>query len=84
MFPSLFPKKRKYESLAVKVTPLYINSFSSFHKLRITSHALKVSKYEVFSRLYFPVFSLNTGKCRPEKAPSVDTFHAVSVIVFFF
>ena len=33
----------------------------------------KVSKYEVFSGPYFPVFSRNTGKYRPY----LDTFHAV-------
>ena len=37
----------------------------------------KVSKYEVFSDPYFPVFGLNTGKYGPEKAPYLDTFHAV-------
>ena len=31
----------------------------------------KVSKYEVFSGPYFPVFG-------PEKTPYLDTFHAVS------
>ena len=36
----------------------------------------KVSKYEVFSGPYFPVFSPNTGKYGPEKPPYLDTFHA--------
>ena len=46
-----------------------------------------VSKYGVFSGLYFPAFGLNmeylsgfspnTGKCRPEKTPYLDNFHAV-------
>ena len=35
--PIFFPKKRKHESLAVKVTPLYIIWFSSFRKLRFPS-----------------------------------------------
>ena len=39
--------------------------------------AWKVSKYGVFSGPYFPVFSPNTGKYEPEKAPFLDTFHAV-------
>ena len=50
-----------------------------------------MSKYEVFSGLYFPVFGLNTeiygdlfspntGKYGPEKHPYLDTFHAV---IFF-
>ena len=38
----------------------------------------KVTKYSVFSGPYFPVFGLNAGKCRPEKTPYLDTFHAVS------
>ena len=35
-------------------------------------------KYGVFSGPYFPVFSRNTGKYRPEKTPYLDTFHAVT------
>ena len=41
--------------------------------------AWKVPKYEVFSGLYFPVFSPNTGKYGPEKYPYLDTFHAVYI-----
>ena len=47
-----------------------------------------MSKYGVFSGLYFPtfglhtpylsVFSPNTGKNGPEKTPYLDTFHAVN------
>ena len=40
-------------------------------------HCVKVSKYEVFSGPYFPVFSPNTGKSGPEKTPYADTFLAV-------
>ena len=32
---------------------------------------------EFFSGPCFPVFSLNTGKYGPEKAPYLDTIHAV-------
>ena len=52
--------------------------------------ARKVSKYEVISGTYFPVFGLNTeryfvslrfspnaGKYRPEITPYLDIFHAV-------
>ena len=39
-----------------------------------------MSKYGVFSGPYFPVYSPNTGKYRPEKTPHLDTFHAVHVI----
>ena len=41
------------------------------------SIAWKVSKYQVFSGPYFPVFGLNTEKYAPEKFPYLDTFHAV-------
>ena len=41
--------------------------------------ALKVPKYEVTSGPYFPVFSLNIGKYRPEITPYLDTFHAVDL-----
>ena len=36
-----------------------------------------MSKYGVFSGLYFPAFELNTGKYGPEKTPYLDTVHAV-------
>ena len=39
-----------------------------------------MSRYGVFSGLYFPVFSPTTGKYGPEKASYLDTFHAVSII----
>ena len=38
-----------------------------------------MSKYEVFSGPYFPVFGLNTGEYGPEESPYLDTFHAVTV-----
>ena len=45
-----------------------------------------MSKYEVFSGPYFPVFGLNTeicgvntGKYGPEKTPYLDTFHTVII-----
>ena len=52
----------------------------------IGSTAWKVSKYGVFSCPYFSAFglntercrvSLNTGKYRPEKTLSLDTFYIV-------
>ena len=36
----------------------------------------KVSQYRVFSGSYFHVFSLNTGKYGPEKAPYLETLFA--------
>ena len=43
----------------------------------ITNTAWKVSKYGVFSGLYFSVFGLNVGKYRPKETPYLDTFHAM-------
>ena len=48
---------------------------SSFGLLIIT--AWKVSNYGVTSGPYFPVFSPNTGKYRPEITQYLDTFHVV-------
>ena len=42
-------------------------------------HCVKESKYVVFSRPYFPVFRLNTGKYGPERIPCLDTFHTLRV-----
>ena len=41
-----------------------------------------MSKYGDFSGPYFPVFGLNTGKYRPEKAPYLDAFHAAQPLTF--
>ena len=49
--------------------------FSNFLFFCLT--AWKVSRYEIFSGPYFPVFRTNTGKYGPEKTPYLDTFHAV-------
>ena len=43
-------------------------------------HCVKVSRYGVFSGLYFAVFSPDAGKYGPEKPPYFDTFHAVMYI----
>ena len=40
----------------------------------------KESKYGVFSGVYFPVFSPNTGKYGPKKTTYLDTFHAVKIL----
>ena len=37
-----------------------------------------MSKYGVFSGLYFPIFGLNTGKYGPEKTPYLGSFHAMN------
>ena len=49
----------------------------SFFNYAPMNTAGKNAKYGVFSGLYFPVFSPNTGKYGPEKTPYLDTFHAV-------
>ena len=46
-----------------------------------TDTASKVFKYGIFSGLYFPVFSPNTGKCGTEETQYLDTFHTVRVLV---
>ena len=42
----------------------------------------KCPKKGVFSGPYFPVFSPNAGKYRPEKTPSLDTFHTLGVLEY--
>ena len=37
-----------------------------------------MSKYQVISGPYFPVFGMNSGKYGPDIAPYLGTFHAVS------
>ena len=51
--------------------------YQKWKKIFITMTAWKVSKYGVISGPYFPVFSPNMGKCRPEITPYLDAFHAV-------
>ena len=45
--------------------------------------AWKVSKYEVISGPYVPVFGLNTGKDGPDITPYLHTFHAVYFCIFY-
>ena len=54
-----------------------VNISNLEHQILMCITAGKVSKYGVFSGLYFSVFSPNIGKYRPEKTPYLDTFHAV-------
>ena len=49
----------------------------------ITYTAWKVSKYEVISGPYFPVFSPYTGKYGPEITPNTDSFYAISFFSTF-
>ena len=44
---------------------------------RKSNTAWKVSKYGVFSRPDFLIFSPNTGKYGPEKPPHLDAFYPV-------
>ena len=66
--------ERKFESILSTTRFLYsvINAYT-----KIT--AWKVSKYRIFSGLYFPVLRLDTGKYRPEKTPYLNTFYAVKL-----
>ena len=41
-----------------------------------------MSKDDIFSVPYFPVFSPDTGKCLPEKTPYLDTFCVVKMTHF--
>ena len=43
--------------------------------------ARKMSKYGAFSGLYFTVFSPKSETQGPEKAPYLDTFHTVKVVI---
>ena len=40
-----------------------------------------MSKNGAFSGPYFPVFEMKTGKFGSEKAPYLDTFHAVDLLM---
>ena len=53
----------------------------TFHELWILIWIItrKGSKYGVFSGPYFPAFRLNTERYGPEKAPYLDTFHALII-----
>ena len=44
---------------------------------RRTLHCVRSVQIRNFSGPHFPVFSRKTGKYRSEKAPHLDTFHAV-------
>ena len=50
---------------------------SHFSLVLIPDTEWKVSKYEVISGPYFPVFSPNAGKYGPEMSPYLDTFNEV-------
>ena len=43
--------------------------FSDLDEIGLSDTAWKVSKYEIISGPYFPVFSQNTGKYEPEITP---------------
>ena len=57
--------------------PLTYCIFCLLGPLHIT-HCVKSVQIRRFSGPYFPVFSPNTGKYRPEKTTYLDTFHAVT------
>ena len=49
-------------------------------ELPVVFAAWKVSEYGVISSPYFPLFSPNTRKYRPEITSYVDTFHAAFIL----
>ena len=61
----------------------YSRSKLNLLKIKSPDHytASKVSKYGIFSGPYFPVFSLNTGKCSSEKTSYWDTTLCCSVFL---
>ena len=68
-------ENRKGMSLKLWSSIFCSNTWTSYNEIK--GAVWKVSKYGVFSGLYFPVFGLNTGKYGPGKTPYLDTFHAV-------
>ena len=72
-----------YFLLEIRRCVIFRLVFSNSVLIRKNATLQKVSKYGVSSGPYFPVFGLNigyssnTGKCRPERTPYLDTFHAV-------
>ena len=82
-FPVFGPEKTPY--LDTFYTVMNWNRIAIFHEyskcklefVSLSDTAWKVSKYGVFSARYFPVFSPNIGKYKPEKTPYLDTFQAV-------
>ena len=72
------------ETLKVLIKTLIIEknegNFSCNFDNKKDATAWKVSKYEVISGLYFPVFGLNTLKYGPEITPYFEIFHAVCYI----
>ena len=68
-------KENEKNWIAIKRQTAYYNIIITYDLT-----AWKASKYGVFSGPYFPVFSPNTGKYGPGKAPYLDAFHAVSCV----
>ena len=66
-------------SLAAKKLQRREELFDNFMSFSVDITAGKLSRYEVFSSPYFPVFGRNTGKYVPEKTPYWGTFYAVYV-----
>ena len=66
-----------YRKNVVNVTICKVEKSKKVYYLSLKNTAWKMSKYGVFSGPYYPVFGINTGKYGPEKAPYLNTFHAV-------
>ena len=53
----------------------------SLYSVRENTDQKKLCIWTLFTQCYLSVFSLNAGKYRPEKTPSLDTFHALSALI---
>ena len=69
-----------FQKNSVDPKPFYPKSFLLSIVISLTHSASKVSKCGIFSGLCFPVFGLNTEKCRPGNTLHLDAFHAVKSI----
>ena len=70
--------------MASSLSNLVNNLFEGIHRIKCKfrhddekHYCVKSVQMQSFSGPYFPVFGLNTGKCRPENTLYLDTFHAV-------
>ena len=94
----VFPQENDLKQLHQFINLNKSGTFSlSLPSLSLWYTAQKMSKYWVFSGLYFPVFGLNTefcavnvriqskcGKYRPERILYLDTFDVVVVLCIYF
>ena len=75
-----FPNIKTWEKHQHKIVVIYSKFITIMQPKEIRGIAWKASKYRVFSSPYFHVFSPNSGKYEPDKAPYLGPFHAVRQI----